>query len=330
VIRPFDIRDVPLVQKLHGAARPLTMQLVAVGGINPLREAMRAFVGGLRDHYVCLVERDTAHHLEAFGLMQISAESEHELPRQRGAAILLIAPIPRQPEHVTLWTYLAQELASAAAERGVHHIVAEAAEGTPEAEALLNAGFAPLMQQDLMKLTAPSHPVGAPERPEGLREATPDDAPLIHALRMRSAPRMVAQPVDTVDSLLSALKTRAGWVLFRQNELIAHVGFWHGRRGRAMLCQFRPEAEDMARDVIHFALSQDSYRRPTYCMVRHYQSGLLATLDALGFAHVTTTTLMVRHTAVRVGQPVWSAVPENGMIPVTQNRISYTLKSRRQ
>ena len=58
MIRPFDIRDVGVLQRLHAHARPLATQMIVVGGIHPLREAMRSYVAGGRDPVLCLVERE--------------------------------------------------------------------------------------------------------------------------------------------------------------------------------------------------------------------------------------------------------------------------------
>jgi hypothetical protein len=311
MVRPFDIRDVGLMQRLQSQARPLATQMIVVGGISPLRDAMRAYVAAGRDPLVCLVEHDTEHEIDAFGMLQVLPdESSAEVARQRGAAMLLAAPVPHTEAQVHAWLYLIQELAANAAERGAHHIVADVHEGGIEYQILQSAGFAPLMQQDLMKLTralpADNHAAPVP----GLREATKEDEPQIRALHIRSAPKMIYQAECSLDSLLSLLRVQKGWVLVQHNEVVGHIGIWHGRRGRAMRCLFRPEAESQAAAVLGHVLSHDNYRRATYCSVRHYQSWLLHILDELGFAHLTTTTVMMRHSAPRVQAPVWSAVPE--------------------
>ena len=60
--------------------------------------------------------------------------------------------------------------------------------------------------------------------------------------------------------------------------------------------------------MLQYALHRLSKRKraPVYCTVRAYQSWVLPVLDELGFSHITSTVLMVRHTAARVHQPVWS------------------------
>jgi hypothetical protein len=101
-------------------------------------------------------------------------------------------------------------------------------------------------------------------------------------------------------------------VLERQNELIGHVGLRQGKRGYGMHILIRQEAEEDAQIMLQYALSRLAQRErlPVYVTVRQYQSWLLPILDALGFVHMSSTILMMRYTAARVHQPVWSTSPE--------------------
>ncbi len=321
MIRPFDLRDVGIVQRLVSHARPLACELVAVDGISPLREAMRAYMSGGRDHAVVLVERDSKHNLDAFGLMRVLPEQNNHdnhndpadgSPQQRRAALVLMSPHAQSEEMVEAWMYLAQEFASEAAQRGVHHIVAEAPEAGGEAESLHGAGFVPLIPQDVFKLAGRLVAPPAPELPASMREQTKDDEPFIRALHMRSAPKMTYQAELTFDLLRGALRAEKGIVLERQNEMIGHVSVRQGRRGYGMHIQFRQEAEEDAQIMLQYALSRLAQRGrlPVYVTVRQYQSWLLPILGRLGFVHMTSTLLLMRHTAARVHQPVWSASPE--------------------
>jgi hypothetical protein len=321
MIRPFDIRDVGAVQRLTPLARPLACELVAVDGVSPIREAMRAYMSGGRDHAVMLVERDSKHNLEAFGLMHVLQEpnnhdNHHDHadgnPQQKRAALVMMAPHAQSEELVEAWMYLAQEFASEAAQRGVHHIVAEAPEAGGEAEALHGAGFVPLIPQDVLKLAGRLEAAPAPELPAGMREQTKEDEPLIKALHIRTAPKMTYQAEVTFDMMRATHRAERGIVLERQNELVGHISVRQGRRGYGMYIQFRQEAEEDAHIMLQYALSKLAQRGqlPVYVTVRLYQSWLLPILDALGFVHMASTILMMRHTAARVHQPVWSASPE--------------------
>jgi hypothetical protein len=331
MIRPFDIRDVSVVQRLAPLARPLACELVAVDGVNPLREAMRSYVSGGRDHAVVLVERDTEHNIEAFGMMYILPPGDDAGggPAFRRAALVLMAPHAQSDELVEAWMYLAQEFASECAQRGVHHIVAEAPESGGESDALQGAGFAPLIQQDVLKLASRPDAEAAPDV-VGLREQVKEDEPLIRMLHLRAAPKMTYQAELSFDLLRETHRMDRGFVLMRANELVAHVSVRQGRRGFGMQTLFRPEAEADAKPMLQRALAslRAGARRPVYVTVRQYQSWLLPVLDELGFVHMTSTMLMVRHTAARVHQPVWSSSTIEGAVVKKPRSASINLDSR--
>ena len=162
MIRPFDIRDVNAIQRLRPLARTLAFELIAVDGVNLLRDAVTSYVTGGRDHNVVLVDRDRGG-TEAFGLMHILSDAAHAThesengdrhAQQHRAALILMAPGPQSDESVESWMYLAREFCSYAASHGVHHVIAEPPEYGGEAEALHGAGFAPLIHQDVFKLAS--------------------------------------------------------------------------------------------------------------------------------------------------------------------------------
>jgi hypothetical protein len=324
MVRPFEIRDVNVIQRLAPLAYPLACELVAVDGINPLREAVRAYLSGGRDHAVVLVARSPQHELEAFGLMYVLSPTSgdgdgHDGAAYRRAALILMSPRAQSDAQVEAWMHLAQEFAVEATRRGVHHIVAEAPETGGEAEALHASGFVPLIQQDVLKLAA-SPGLNAPSQVSGLREQTRDDEPLIRALHLRAAPKMTYQAEVSFDLLRATHGPERGLVLVHDGELVAHVSVRQGRRSYGMRVLFRPEVESMAQPVLSYALARllPRTRRPVYLTLRHYQSWLLPVLDDLGFVHLSSTLLMMRHTAARVQQPVWTpAMAENAAIQTT-------------
>ncbi len=329
--RLFDIRDVSTVQRLQAHARPLATHLVVVGGVSPLPQAMRSYLGGILDNSLCLVARDDAADIDAFALMQVLPdESGTDVARQRGAAMILISPQASTEAHVATWIALAQDCASHAGERGAHHIIADVTEGGLEASILQAAGFVPMIQQDLMKLARSTDAPRSVDAVEGLRLATRADDPLIRALHIRCAPRMTYPVERSADALFDMLRTRRIWVLERNNEIIGFIGFWHGRRGRAMRCLFRPEAFSLARDSIAYALAHSEYKRATYCNIRHYQNWLTPIFEELGFAHLSSTTLMAKYTTARVHTPIWSMVPQLAAARVKQVTGLHNVRSNRK
>lgn len=254
---------------------------------------------------------------------------ENGAPIHRRAALVLMAPHAQSDELMEAWMYLAQEFAVEAAQRGAHHIVAEAPETGGEAEALQGAGFVPLIQQDVLKLANKPDLTSLPDI-RGLREQVKDDEPLIKALHLRAAPKMTYQAEVSFDLLRATHRMDRGFVLMRGSELVAHVSVRQGKRGYGMQALFRPDAEPEALPTLRFALAHLVSRtwRPVYLTVRHYQSWMLPILDELGFVHMTSTMLMVRHTAARVHQPVWSPMTAEGTAIKNTHSASVRFESR--
>ena len=105
-------------------------------------------------------------------------------------------------------------------------------------------------------------------------------------------------------------ETRCGYVLVHAQEAGGHLSVNRGRRGCAMRLLFRrdvPEIKNLIAPVIEYALGGSCVPagQPIYCMLPSYQSWLLPILHALGFVHVTTTALMLKHVAAAVRSPIW-------------------------
>lgn len=325
MIRPFDIRDVSLVQRLSTQARALAQEFVATEGVSPLREAMRAYVSGGRDSAVVLVERSPEHNIEAFGLMHLLPTTNNHADGEphvhpRGAALILMSPRPTTPALVEAWTYLAHEFASEAAQRGAHHLVAEVPEGGQEWEALHSASFVPLIQQDLFKLTRPPAQDEL-ETVHGLREQHKEDEPQVRALHLRAAPKMSYPAEFSFDALHAAHRPEHSFVLVRANEVLAHLAVRQGKRAYGLRVHFRPEVEDEALAALRYVLARTLSKTnlPLYVTIRQYQSWMLPALDALGFTHVASNVLMVRHTAKRLQHLVWSHAVESVAVRQTHS-----------
>lgn len=337
MIRPFDIRDVNMIQRLRPLARALAYELVAVNGINLLWEAMTTYLTVRRDNALLLVDRDAQLGTDSFGLMHILPDANNGAGNDimnRRAALVLMGPNPESDAIVESWMYLAQEFASHAASQGVNHIIAEPTEYGGEAEALQAAGFAPLIHQDVLKLAHVAEHGAMPNLPTGLRNYEKSDEPLVRMLHMKTAPKLTVQAEITSDLLRSNQNSGHGWVLMHGSEIVAHAVLREGRRGYGLQILFRPKAEDDALPMLQYVLSQvkSGKRGPVYCTIRAYQSWLLPILDELRFSRITSTVLMTRHTAVRVHTPVWSQVTGQvraGIVSKNQSASINRFKTRR-
>ncbi len=181
------------------------------------------------------------------------------------------------------------------------------------------------IQQDLLKLNRPREGIGQSSDLPGLREQHKDDEPLIRLLHQRLAPKMTYAAEAALDHFAAHHHRRGGFVLARNGEVVAYVGVHHGRRGDGLQLLFRPEAEEQARPMLEHCLAR--LRRAAYVTVRHYHSWLLPVLDQIGFVHVTSTMLMVRHVAAQVQQPVWTQSLEHATTYSTRSVVQIALPS---
>ncbi len=327
MVRAFDIRDVSVVQRLSPLGRALAYQLAAVDGLSPLREAIRSYAAGGIDNRAVLVQRSHDHAAEAFGLVQLLSDpadalhneatpgEAHHGTRSRYAALVYMAPIPRTEDMAAAWVNLAEALVNYAAERGAVHVIAEAPDNDSsdricEADALRSAGFTPLIHQDVLKLPRVSEKLNtAPTNVPGLRPQQDSDEPLIRLLALRTVPKLMQRAEATSDLTRLTHRIDYGFSLFSKGELIGNVTIRRGRRGYGLQMLFHPSAEDQAEAALRHSLAYLGgrvSRRPIYCTVPSYQSWLLPALDRLGFVHVASNILMIKHTTATVKQPVWS------------------------
>ncbi len=309
MVRLFDIRDVSVVQRLSPLGRALAYEPVAVEGLSPLREAMRSYAAASTDNRLVMVRRSQEPDAEAFGLMQLMAdESGSASTAQRFGVLLYVAPTPRNETVAAAWIDLVQAMLPLAAARGAMHVIAEAPDEGYELGALQCVGFSPLVHQDVMKLAHVPGKLDA-KGVAGLREQREGDDPLIRLLAMRTVPKPIQKTESSSDLTRMMYRVDCGFMLFEQNELAGQVSFRRGKRGYGMQAMFQASAEPLVEATLQYALAQlcgRAQNRPVYCTVPSYQSWLLPILDKLGFSHVTSNVLMIRHTAATVQQPVWT------------------------
>jgi hypothetical protein len=313
MIRLFDIRDVGTVQRLSPVGRTLAYEPAAVDGLNPLREAMRAYVAGGYDRAVALMRRDPDNReLDTFGLMYLVPGRVSTQNEARFAALAYMAPFPQTDELTNTWVELTEAFVSYAGEHGVHCIVAEIPETGREAQAFHQVGFTSLMHQDIMKLAMLPEVMETPDV-IGLRPVEDKDDAYIKLLSMRVVPKLVQKAEGSTDLTRLTHRSDCGFILMHQQEPMVYISLQQGRRGYGMQILFKPEAEDLAESVLRYSLVNlcGRSRRPVYCMVPTYQSWLLPVLDAIGFTHITSNAIMVKHTTARVRQPVWSLQPSS-------------------
>jgi hypothetical protein len=299
-IRPFDWRDLLLVQRLQGQGQVLDFERAQVDGVSPMRDAFHAYLrlgAGSRRTLVMSGQ-------SAFAQYTCHKESKR-------ARLTYLAPAPTSPDYAERWIDLLEQLAATVGAQGTHHIVAEASHDGPEMELLRRIGFGVFTRQVLFRLAPP--PMLTADLPPlpGLRPWQSTDDWGVRLLYANTVPQLAQQIEAPVDGILNPSRWPHRLMLGHDGEIIACVATRRGRVGNAMRLLLHPEADVYVEALIRHGLATlaDAPPLPVYCRVRRYESWLQASLEACGFEPVSHTVLLVKHTVVRVMTPEWNQHP---------------------
>ena len=225
-------------------------------------------------------------------------------------------PHPDDEDAQAVWNRLTSHLATAAGERGIEHIFACAADGSPEIDALLAAGFSAYTREHLFCRTAGTYPQARAKN--GVRSEQSTDVWETVQLYRAVTPHLVQQaesPSDHADAdwlcVPDAWNQGEGLVL---QDRLGVAGYCHltpGPLGHWLSILVHPRAYDQAPALLDSCLALLDYypTHPVYCAVREYQGGIVAPLEERGFALHSVQCRMVRHTTVRAKEPARALVP---------------------
>ncbi len=318
MIRPFDLRDVPLVAQIEAQGTPLYNEYALTRGLLPLQSALANYLSlRKRGDYTYVLP----NHPAGFAQMR---------PRKvvRRAIVTFVAPrLAACSEAADVWMRLLESLAVAAGEIGMQHLVAEVPEESSEVMALHRVGFAIFSRQDILQLRdrgAQALNTGVPLRP-----CVEADEWGIQQLYLNTAPRL-AQQADMPPHAQHSGPTR-GYVLEEGGETMAYLEIRKGASGAWFSVVVHPQAEQYARGVIIFGLSQlgPQWSAPVYCCVHRYQEWLQAPLQKLGFENQISTAVMVKRLVVPIAEERVRAnvlVRSNVTTPVVHSQDSNWVK----
>lgn len=298
MIRPFNLRDLPLMRRLSEQGVSLHAESALTNNFNPLREALFSLVGGDYPTYVWKIEKGS----EA-GFIQLALEED-----EQHARIIYVSPnddttVPGEEDddqitNEDVWLPLLDQAVVEVGTRGIHSLVAEVAETGAELPILRRAGFAVYTRQDIWRLDQ------VPAQMETRLELTPrrpvDDWD-IQLLYGNMVPRLV-QLVEPAPPL----QRGGGWLLRENGELAAYAHLRFGAVATWLRLFIHPNAEAQADEIIA-AMVQVAGRkanRPVYCCVRRYQSWLQRPLQDAGFVHWGSQAVMVKHTVHHMRRPL--------------------------
>ncbi|MCA9916878.1 MAG: hypothetical protein KC445_02955 [Anaerolineales bacterium] len=325
MIRPFNLRDLPLVHRLSELGVSLHTESALTKNLHPTRGALFSLVGGDFPTYVwkadknglagfiqlCLDGESVHAHI-----LYLSSTSDSHL-EENGTAVSETEGVNGQrPYQVNenAWLPLLDQAVVEAGQRGIHSLVAEVDEVSDELPVLRRAGFVVYTRQDIWML-APGTVSEAKNETNLLRPRQAEDDWDIQLLYANIVPRLV-QLVEPMPPLHDG----AGWVLHEENELAAFVHVHVGPVATWMRLFIHPSAEVQADQIITAVVQKTpaAAARPIYCCVRRYQSWVQTALERSGFALWGSQAVMVKHIVQKATRPLTdlsAALDAQGITP---------------
>ncbi len=296
MIRPFDLRDLPLVAQIEHQGVPLFAELALTRRPRPLQSALAGFFSlntqGVRSY----VLREGGEAEKLSGLIQVRDRGDRKY-----AVITYVAPTLAANHHTAeVWGRLLDHVAAQSGKLGVQHVIAEAPEESAAIEVLQRAGYAIYLRQDILRLvrtrlTIPADPI--------MRPCEPRDQWGVQQLYANTVPRL-AQLAEGLPRMYRTGAVRC-YVLEDQLEIVAYLQVRRGPDGAWFNVFVHPRAEARAVQIIEYGLSLfgPNWNAPIYCCVRRYQEWLQRPLEALGFEASGASAVLAKHLVNLIGEP---------------------------
>lgn len=316
-----------LVNRLRQQGIALNLEESLTQSYHPLRAALAAyFTVGELGALTYVVNRNMAKgRLEGF----LQLRERRACPE---ADVLFIAPALVDDVDPDVWYRLLTYTCQQAGGRGVERLFARLPEGGQEVHLFNQVTFTVYTREDLFCLSSGKLAEIDPVPSSAIRPYRPEDTIALQQLYTAVAPRLVQQAENvSVQGRLCppdvwpAANERQGYVLEKQGEVVGSLTVRAGRVGHWLYVLLHPQAYDHAGDLLAHGLAalRDAPLGPIYCGVREYQGGLRAILEDLGFSLFVSRALMVKHTVVRVTDPVRKLMPAlDKRIEVTTPTVS--------
>jgi hypothetical protein len=344
MIRPFNLRDLPLVHRLSEVGVSLHTESALTKNLHPTRGALFSLVGGDFPTYVwksdknglagfiqlCLDEESVhAHILYLSSTNDGSVVTEANGTDELGAEEKIGNGQRPYQVNENAWLPLLDQAVVEAGQRGIHSLVAEVDELSDELPVLRRAGFVVYTRQDVWVL-APSEAAPKNNDLPYLRPRQAEDDWDIQLLYANTVPRLV-QLVEPMPPLHDGV----GWVLHEENELAAFVHVHVGPVATWMRLFIHPSAEAQANQIITAVVQKTpaAATRPIYCCVRRYQSWVQTALERSGFTQWGSQAVMVKHIVQKAAKPLTdlsAALEAQGITPSAPLIRQYQKPGRRE
>ncbi len=286
MIRPFDLRDIPLIRRLSEHGIPMHSKAALADGVHPLRDALLNIVGGEFPTFIC-----KSNDSGTDGFIQLHQEKGEE-PRAR---LRYISPSGDGKLIETIWFALLDRAVQEAGQQGIHTVIAEVEETAVALPILRQAGFAIYTRQDIYRLASLPDAPSAPLPTLTMRQKSDDwDVQLLYA---NIVPRLVQMLNPDPPA-----SRNGGWVLREGGELAAYVHLHAGSDATWIRLFIHPDVissvDDLLTAVLQLVPGKETH--PVYVGVRRYQGWQQAPLERAGFERVQSQAVMARHTTRQV------------------------------
>ncbi|MCP5098032.1 MAG: hypothetical protein GY943_20990 [Chloroflexi bacterium] len=325
MIRPFNLRDLPLVHRLSENGVALHTESALTKNLHPVRGALFSLVGGdfptyvwkAKEHnqagFIQLFLEEASHHGHILYLSSSATQSSEPVQSNGEGRETAVSPSSISPNESAGWLSLIDQAVIEAGRRGMHSLVAEVSETGHALPMLRQAGFVVYTRQDIWVLDN----VDIKENGKILNPRQSKDDWEIQLLYANTVPRLV-KIVEPTPPLYDS----EGWVLRDQNEVAAFVHIHKGTAATWMRLYIHPNAESQIDDILYSALQvrPPSPTHPIYCCVRRYQSWVQNALVRHGFTLWGSQAVMVKHTVHHIPKAlpdIRALMEAQGVTPTT-------------
>jgi hypothetical protein len=314
VIRRFNLSDILLVRRLQEKVTCLDLETALLWSPAPLSLALLECLSFTQGRSTTFVEDNHSVDQHAAGFLQawdrassLSCDVEFVSPSLDGSTTT-----------AQLWSDLLQHLSVVKGESGLQRIFAKVPDDGQSADVFRHAGFSAYARRHVLQLDGLPQNLPTPGR-KHLRPAGEHDASGVKRLRGSLTPRLVQQIEGgtEVERDPTALlpwwmgRETSEYVWEDSGEIRAHLRVLTGQDGHWLRILVEPGASEQAELVLGELLFMvtPTPERPLYCGVREYEGGLRPTLEALGFAPLTSELLMTRQTTAPARIPAEKLSP---------------------
>ncbi len=312
VARWLSFNDVIAIQQLQRRGVQLDLERAVLWPHSPLRAALALHWPWSPIGAETIILFPPTRRGRAVGFLQA-----HQRRRRPEADIVSIAPaLDARDDAVSVWYRLLAECARKFGDRGVQRLFAQMPVGDGAEDVFRQGGFAVYTREDIYCLNDRPLEIG---KDRLLRHQRTRDSWNLLRLYSQITPRpvQIAEGMAPIEGQTGKMRNwwdqarGSGYVLPMGHEIAGSVRILRGSAAYWLRFWLHPEAHDQAQALLTGALAilWAAPRRPIYCSVRDYESGMRAPLEDLGFRYVQTRSLLVKHTTVRVKEPLLNLVP---------------------